>query len=318
MGWKGTMRSMQAASRRAAKEAERRHKAAMKQEAMDDAADAVHAWEDYIANLISVHVDLADAIDWRKLANRKKPKAPKRSDRLEREASKRVEGFKSGFFDFLVGGSQKKRGRLEVALEDAIKKDEAAFRSKELDYNKAVKEWEDDVTMANRLLENDLDAVKEVLQNMQSMAGEDRIGTHIEFKFDQDTIHAFPTVHSDEIIPDYRRKLRASGTLSETKMPVGQFNELYQDYVASVALKVAGDIFHVLPYDYVFVTCQTSMLNKSTGHKEDTPILSAQFVRETFETLNLEKIDPSDSLENFVHTMKFRKTSGFQRIEPLL
>lgn len=100
-------------------------------------------------------------------------------------------------------------------------------------------------------------------------------------------------------------------------MPVGQFNELYQDYVASVALKVAGDMFQILPLQEVYVTCEAEMLNSMTGHKESTPILSVQFVRRTFERLNLKSIDPSDSMSNFNHVMSFSKTKGFSAIRPL-
>lgn len=317
MGWKGTMRSMQAASRKAAREAERRHKAAMKQQALDDAAYAVDAWENYISNLISVHVDLADAIDWERLSTKNKPPAPKRSSKLEKQAQEKLEKFKPRIFDFLSGGSEKKRLRLTEKVREAFNLDEESFKKEELKHTAKLEEWKADVKMANRLMDRDVEAIKEVLQNFQNISKEDRIGTEVRFKIEKDKIHAIPNVHTDEIVPDYRRKLRASGTLSETKMPKGQFNELYQDYVASVALKVAGDLFHVLPYNEVYVTCQASMLNKSTGHKEPTPILSVHFVKETFKTLNLQKIDPSDSLANFNHSMKFRKTTGFQKIDPL-
>ena len=100
-------------------------------------------------------------------------------------------------------------------------------------------------------------------------------------------------------------------------MTVGQFNELYQDYVASVALKIAGDLFHIIPLDEVYVTCLRQMLNTQTGHQELTPILSVQFVRPTFASLNLTNLDPSDAMANFNHTMSFKKTKGFAQIEPL-
>lgn len=318
MGWKGTLRSMQAASRRAAKEAERRHKIAMKQQELSTAADAVDAWENYISSLISVHVDLADAIDWERLASKEKPEAPRRSNQSQQKAQELLEGFKPSIFDFLSGGSEKKRARLSEKVKEATLKDNENFKQEELNHKAAVEDWEADVKMAHLLMDRDVEAIKDVLQNLQDISAEDRIGTQIQFKIEQDKIHAIPNVHTDDILPDYRRKLRASGTLSETKMPKAQFHELYQDYVASVALKVAGDLFHVLPYDEVFVTCQVSMLNRSTGHKEPTPILSVQFVKDTFKTLNLEHIDPSDSLSNFNNVMKFRKTTGFQKIDPLI
>ena len=59
------------------------------------------------------------------------------------------------------------------------------------------------------------------------------------------------------------------------------------------------------------------MLDKSTGHLSNMPILSVQIVRETFKTLRLSAIDPSDSMKNFNHRMSFKRTSGFTPIEPL-
>lgn len=101
-------------------------------------------------------------------------------------------------------------------------------------------------------------------------------------------------------------------------MPVGEFNELYQDYVASVALRVAGDLLNVLPLKEVYVTCVAQMLDSQTGHQELTPILSVQFVRETFLRLNLKHIDPSDSIQNFRHEMKFSRTKGFAPVAQLI
>ena len=40
-------------------------------------------------------------------------------------------------------------------------------------------------------------------------------------------------------------------------------------------------------------------------------MLSAAIPRKTIEYLNLESIDPLDSLSNFIHNMEFKKTGGF-------
>ena len=318
MGWKGTMRSLAAASRAAARDAEKRHKASLKQQQLDNAVDAVEAWKDYIDNLISVHVDLADAIDWEKLSKLPRPMPPNLGTKHKSHAEKQLAEFKPKFFDFLRGGSDKREHELELNIQRGIDKDVKEFEKLNKKYQLKLEEWQLDTSTAKKLLSGDTEAFKEVLTELRSLVDEDRIGDHINFQILDDKVHALPSVHTDEIIPKFRRKLRASGTLSQTNMPKGQFNELYQDYVASVALKVAGDLFHVLPVDMVHVTCVTSMLNSKTGHKEDTPILSVQFVRDTFKTLNLKNIDPSDSIQNFNHNMKFTKTKGFSKIEPLI
>ncbi|MDP3278687.1 MAG: hypothetical protein Q8Q09_26085 [Deltaproteobacteria bacterium] len=44
---------------------------------------------------------------------------------------------------------------------------------------------------------------------------------------------------------------------------------------------------------------------------------SIAFSRETFARLNFTALDASDSMMNFVHRMKFARTTGFSAIEPL-
>lgn len=318
MGWKGTIRSIAAAARAAERDAQRRHKAALKQQMIDDAEDAVSSWENYVDDLISVHVDLADAISWKEIAASPKPEEPRLANDNELEARKALETYTPGFFDFLAGGSTKRRKQLEDKLAQAPKADQDAFNSRMAKYKKAISEWETDTSLARRLLSGEETAIAEVIKEFQDFEKEALIGSAVIFEIDDGAVHAMPEVHTDEIIPNYRRKQLASGKLSETKMPAGQFNELYQDYVCSVALKVAGDLFQILPFDEVYVTCKTTMLNSKTGHQELTPILSVQFVRNTFMRLNLASIDPSDSMTNFNHVMSFKKTKGFDAVEPII
>ncbi|MCA9957335.1 MAG: hypothetical protein KC434_21550, partial [Anaerolineales bacterium] len=53
------------------------------------------------------------------------------------------------------------------------------------------------------------------------------------------------------------------------------------------------------------------------GLLEETPILSVAIPRETSKGLNFDAVDPSDSMVNFVHNMKFQKTKGFQSVATL-
>ena len=102
-------------------------------------------------------------------------------------------------------------------------------------------------------------------------------------------------------------------------MPKGAFYELYQDYICSCVIRVARESFAVLPVQKALVHAMESVLNTKTGYVEEQPILSVAMPRETLDRLNLETIDPSDSMRNFVHNMDFKKTSGFrvvQKIDP--
>jgi hypothetical protein len=71
----------------------------------------------------------------------------------------------------------------------------------------------------------------------------------------------------------------------------------------------------ILPDNLVVVTAVDKVLNSATGHIEELPILSVLVSRPTLEALNLDAIDPSDSMKNFVHHMSFKKTMGFAPVQ---
>jgi hypothetical protein len=308
---------MSAAVRAAERNAERRRKQYAKEQMISDAGDAVSEWQSAIHELISLHANPADEIDWPRELNKLEPSEPRRSAAHELQAQGRLHGFKPRFWDFLFGGSDKRLEKLEEAVRSGIVQDDENYRTAIEVYRADLAEWKADTELARRLLAGEVQARKEVIAEMQSLSDEGLIGTQISFRISDEYLHAIPHVHGDEIVPNVRRKQLQSGRLSESKMPVGEFHELYQDYVCSAALRVAGDMFALLPLDEVYVTCVTTMLNTKTGHQEATPILSARFVRETFRRLDRRHIDPSDCMRNFVHEMDFKRTRGFARIAPL-
>jgi len=308
---------MEAASRRANREAERNWKAEQKAMMVADAEDAVSEWREHLQNIVSLHVNPNDDVDWQSLQKRAEPPQPVRISTNEDAALANLDQFRPRLFDFLLGGAEKRRQRLVDAVADARMIDEGEFKKRVSQYQEDHSDWQADKELADRLLAGDISAQKDVISEMTSWSDEGLIGTRLSFSISDSFLHAVAHVHGDDVVPTYRRKQLQSGKLSETKMPAGERHELYQDYVCSVALKVAGDLFSVLPRDEVVVTCTASMLNKATGHMTDTPILSVQFVRPTFNNLRLSTIDPSDSMSNFNHVMEFKRTKGFAAIDPL-
>ena len=49
--------------------------------------------------------------------------------------------------------------------------------------------------------------------------------------------------------------------------------------------------------------------------QQDQAVLSVALYPETLAKINFESIDPSDSMKNFVHNMKFSKTNGFSPVD---
>lgn len=318
MGWRGTLRSMAAASRAAQRDAERRRKARAKSDMASAAAEAVWEWQRIMEDLVSLHADRTEMIDWHEIAESPAPEKPSHTGERELNAQALLDAFRPGTFDFLSGGTAKRRQKLLDAVDLARWEDGQANQDAERQYELASTEWLSDTALARRLLKGEAGAIHDVIAEMQqSLSKEGLIGTSINFLISDGSVHAVARIHSDEIVPSVRRKQLASGRLSETKMPAGEFNELYQDYVCSAALRVGGDLLNVLPLDEVYVTCTPPLLDSANGHQRPTPVLSVQIVRETFDSLRLAGIDPSDAMKNFNHAMDFRRTKGFAEIKPL-
>jgi hypothetical protein len=98
-------------------------------------------------------------------------------------------------------------------------------------------------------------------------------------------------------------------------MAKSKYNELFQNHICSLAIRVARDVFAYLPLKYARVNINTQMINSETGHVEDKIILSVVFSPTTIAPLNLNLIHPPQSMNNFVHNMKFSKLQGFTSVE---
>ena len=100
MGWRGTLRTIVAAERRAARAGVQRQKLAAKRDAalqklnqINEAAAEVQGAEEYQTSLLSLHTRSAPTIDWKTLAHGPKPNPPPASHSEEIAAREKRAGY---------------------------------------------------------------------------------------------------------------------------------------------------------------------------------------------------------------------------------
>ena len=144
-------------------------------------------------------------------------------------------------------------------------------------------------------------------------------GSDISFNIQSERVIVDFYVHSEEVIPKTtKRLLRRKTEVKEDQIPNSSFNQIYQDYVCSCILKIAKEIFQLLPSVNISqVNAKGSLTNSSTGNSEEKTIASVIIDRSILDTLNFDLLDPSDSMSNFDHRMDFKKNKGFQPVEDL-
>ncbi len=310
-----TVRRMEREQQRRAREAAKRFKEQQKLQEIKNAQQAVSDWENYVETIQSVHKNCTDPIDWKQIEETEKPTEPILETKNEIVAKNKLDSFKPSFFDKVFGSTQKKIHQLSQQVEQAKQKDQKEFEIAYKNYLDELNNWNELQEICAGIKRKDPESYKNALQYFDPFSDIGELGTKISFNFEENHIDIDLHVNSLDVIPDYELRQTSTGKLSKKNMPKTRYNELYQDHICSASMRIAREVFAYLPIDYARINAMSKIVNTKTGHLEEQPILSVIFPPQTIDSLNLETIDPSDSMQNFVHNMKFSKTKGFSVIE---
>ena len=316
------LRSMAASARRSEREAIRQHRELERQqkqlakfEAIQQAAFEVEEYENRIELLQSLHQDCSEHWDWQRIKDSEPPVKPNKTNRFESIAIDKLQQFKPSLSDKLLKKVDKKRAILHEEIELSKKKDEEQYKSDMDKHNNEYKEWEEIRALAERILLGNIEAYREAIEQVKPLSEVSEIGSAIDYSIKEPNfIDVILNVNSEEVIPKEVKTQLKSGKLSVKEMPKSKFNELYQDYVCSCILRVARELFALLPIEKISITAEGEMLNSKTGYLESQPILSVLLIKSNLMKLNFDRIDPSDAMQNFVHNMNFKKAVGFIKV----
>jgi hypothetical protein len=317
------MRSSAAAYRRIerdqqrkAREAARQFKAQAQEDAIADASSAVEEYNNYISILKSVHKETTEYINWESILEDAPPTSPGRQNEHEAKASGRQSNYTPSFFDKLFSSEANKRKKLQRDVETAREKDEKIYQDQLKQYEQEKLDFFHLQEMTKGVLNKQVESYKEAIAFFEPYSDIAELGTHVELIFQPEHLSIELKVNNKEVIPDYVLSQTSTGKLSKKAMATGKSNDLYQDYVCSCVLRVACETLAYLPVNYVVVHA-VGVLFDSTGHEGAKTILSVVITPDKLKQLNLDTIDPSDSMKNFHHHMQFSKTNGFSAVEPI-
>lgn len=259
-------------------------------------------YNETIDRLRSLHINCDECIDWEKILASKEPFTPGGIGPKEARALEELRGYNPSFLEKILYGDRRKE--LEKAVEQARKEDIE-------DYEK----WEMLHILAGQVLAGDIDAYLNVIYEMNPLNDLLEYGGDFEFGTDNpDAMEVEFTVNT-AVVPTYSLNVTKNGKISRKELSKSAYFELVKDYVSSCTIRIARDIFALLPVKRVYVHVVEKRLDTQTGHFADVTVLSVLFEREILERLNFELIDPSDALNNFKHNMKFLKTAGFKPVD---
>ncbi|MCM3624812.1 DUF4236 domain-containing protein [Brevibacillus borstelensis] len=278
-----------------------------KMEELAQAKYEVDVFENQLEMIKSIHKECDMEFDWARIKTYPAPFNKGEMGPKEKEALRKVQDYKSGFFKKLFGTAEKERLLLEKQVEEAKKEDISDYES-----------WEKLIATATKISNGDIDEYIEVIKELAPLDDLSDFGSGFEINVEHpDYVEVEFDVQSSDIIPSVQKSLTKTGKLSVKEMPKSRFYELYQDYVCSCVLRIARDMFAILPIKHIYIHAMDEWLDSSTGVNRKDTILSVKIDRATLQSLNFDLIDCSDSMINFQHHMKFNKTKGFQPVEKI-
>ncbi|MDF7669981.1 hypothetical protein PT276_01965 [Orbaceae bacterium ESL0721] len=325
MGWKGTLRSWEASINRMERERERAEREVIKEQKLQQklnelltAQEEVNNYQDYIEEIKSIHKDTFNNINWSQVLNKAAPIQPIKLSTNEKIAQDRYDNFRPSLFQKLFKRVDKAKVKLAIQIETARLLDERNFKEASIRFKHEYTLWEQNRLKAQRVLAFEQEILQSIINESELLEKIPLLGSNIIFEMkDNNELHVDIFLHSEEIIPKEIKTLLKSGRISIKDLPKSKYYDLHQDYVCSVVIRVAREVFGLLPVDKIVVTAIDELLDRSTGHLATSPILSVLFIRETLRKLNFETLDPSDSMKNFLHNMSFKKGVGFSVVEKI-
>jgi hypothetical protein len=267
---------------------------------------AVEEYNNLIEIIKGIHRECDEYVDWNYIYSLKEPFNPQGIGPKESKAIKELEDYRPSLSEKIIKSkAEKRKSELKEKVELAREEDKRDYE-----------EWKRLHELSGRILKGDVDAYLQVIEEMNPLDDLLDFGSDFEFGIDNPSAMEVEfTVKSSTVVPTYSLSLTKTGKLSRKELTKTAYYDLVQDYVCSCSIRIARDIFALLPLDTVVVHAVDNVVNTQTGHEEEITILSVVFKRDVLEGLNFELIDPSDALSNFRYNMRFLKTGGFKPVE---
>ncbi|MFT8320494.1 MAG: DUF4236 domain-containing protein [Bacillus sp. (in: firmicutes)] len=287
----------------------RRQREIEKMNELEQARLAVEAYENTIDRIHSIHIEADEPVNWGNIRSSVPPYNMHIAEigPNEQIALHKLQNYKPGLLSRIFKNQQSEEQKLREEVLVAREKDRQDYQA-----------WERDATIAANVLAGDIDTYFQVIEAFAPLEDLTEFGSGFELVCENSKVMEVEfEVNAENVVPNEQLSLTKTGKLSRKQMPKGKFFDIQQDYVCSCALRIARDLFALLPLNTVYIHAADHRLNTATGYDEKITILSVKLEKEKLNRLNFANIDCSDAIESFEHKMNFKKTKGFEAVERL-
>jgi hypothetical protein len=313
---KARQRREERAALREQREFARQVKEMQKLSEMEQARLMVAAHLNQIDVLRSMHREASPSFDWASCAFALPPPLipapPKWRHLIEFHTT--VHGFDNDQSvpppSWLPGNSQE-----ADTLDAAYRANAAAAHALQID------EWQNLRSLGRRILAGEPASYTMALAEYSNLSELGALGSEIHFTVHEPGVLEFTMAASDRsCVPEESLSLTASGKLSVKPMPKKHYHEIYQDYVCGAVLRIAREVFALLPVHTILAHATVTLADRINGSQRQTLVLSALLDSSRMNSIDFNRADASDTVESFPHSGSVkasRSTGEFIEVKPM-
>lgn len=250
--------------------------------------------EGFLKQLVEFHKNCCETIDWQQ-----KVLEPFHQGQMgpgEAEWARKLQSYRPVFFEKLLGLHKMRPMYWKHKKGQAGKVDQKLYL-----------EWETNLPFVQQVVNGDLDVWRGVVRDYATFHQNVSIARAYSLHtYDAETVECDIFLHPiDEMIPAKLEYTTKRGHIRYRDFPKTHRIELYESYVYSCLVRVARELFAVLP-------CETIYLNGllSTGENH-YPVISTIFERQS---LKARGTSPSRVIQAQRHFVTHKKRTGFHQI----
>lgn len=263
--------------------------------------------------LVSLHEESHDEVNWNEIAQSPEPVKPVINLSGVTKKKNDLEGYVPSFIDRIFRLEGVKRRKFQEALDEEIAISDKQYADELKNYESLHEQWREMTNFAHKIQSGNVDAYIEVLDRSGPLEEIENLGESIDITIENDFIDVLLVVNGEQVIPDkIKRTIKRRPYISQKKMTKTMFYGIYQDHVCSAVIRIARELFALIPVDRVLVKVIDP---NNKGKDSGKYILSACIRREDLAEIDFLAIDPSSFILSVNHSMKFVKTRGFKQVD---
>lgn len=264
----------------------------------------VEKYNAYINMLTSVHLEVENDVDWTAIANEDLSYILNEGPNVK-SVKAELNNYTPTLRDKLFNRISARKDYIQAQLPEAKSLDQEYYLKKQKLQN-----------ISYKVMKNDYESWIKALYEINPFDDIEDFGSEIDFEIINNELVAQLSIGNDEVVPSHSLSLTSTGKLSRKQMGKTKYLALYQDYVCSCVIRIAREVFAILPTEKVLINVYD--YSQADDSQEQGCILSTRVHKEDLSNLPFDIIDCSDTIETFEHNMKYLKTKGFRIVEELV